>query len=299
MQLNQLEALLGVLEHGSFLAAARALSRRRGTLQAQVEALEDELGHQLLVRSARGAHPTRAGEAFAARARSLLADAEHLRGFLDGPPQLERLRLAVQPGAPPDLFVLMVQVLGVRLPSTRVELVICSPEEAVADPEVDLVAQFRDRLPPGGYRTFVYHRYPIRALASQAYLDARGRPQSVEDLSDHALLAWTGHRPERATSWPRSDGTTFTVSPAVVSNDTHALRTLANAGLGVALVADSPMVDGTGWGEKLVPVLDGVVGETGTGRILIPNRAANAPAVRSFVKLAREFGLEADETLKV
>lgn len=291
MQLNQLEALLAVLEQGSFAAAARTLGRRRSTLQTQVEALESELGGVLLVRSPHGTTATRAGEAFADRARRLLADAEALRGSLGAHPERQVLRIALQPGVPPNLLVLCNQILAMRMPDCCVEAVVCSPDEAMANPLIDLIWQFCDALPAGGHRTFVTNRYPIRLLASPTYLDARGRPASIDELAQHDLLAWTGHRAERGTLWPRVDGPEFPVSPSWISNDTHLVRTLAGAGRGIALVADAPQVQGTLVGEALEPVLDGVVGEEGRARLLIPDRAVHAPAVRAVAQLAREIGL--------
>ena len=71
MQLNQLEALLAVMEQGSFLAAARMLGRRRATLQAQVRALEEEVGVELLLRGPQGVahlvHPSLQGDALGLR----------------------------------------------------------------------------------------------------------------------------------------------------------------------------------------------------------------------------------------
>ncbi len=295
MQLSQLEALLGVMEHGSFLAAAQALNRRRGTLKAQVEALETELGQELVLRSTLGTTATRAGEVFAVRARALLQDAASLRGFLDQGAPVQRLRVAIPPGLPPNLLAFTTEILDARLPGTRLEFVVCSPEEALSDPDVDLIGQFRDVLPLGDHRTFVMQRFPVRLLASPRYLDARGRPSSVEDLAEHDLLAWTGHRPERVGVWRCLDGATFPVTPAVASNDTHLIRCLAAAGQGIALVADAPQVVGTLGSIELEPVLDGIVGEEAHGRILIPDRAAELPAVRAIVQLAREFALEQHE----
>lgn len=292
MQLPQLEALLAVIEHGSFLSAARALGRRRATLQSQVGALEEELGAELLVRGPRGAVATRVGQAFAERAGHLLREAEALRAFREGPSPVRHLRIAVQPGLPPGVFVLSVQLLAERLPGVQVDLRVCSTAEALDDPDIDVICQFGDALPQGALRTFVNQRYAIRLLASPAYLDARGRPTSVDDLADHDLLAWTGFRPERAFAWPRLDGATFPVSPRAVSNDTHVVRTLANAGQGIALVADAEQARGVMPGEALEPVLDGVVGEEGRARILIPERAADSPTVRQLIELLRFLGMD-------
>ena len=292
MQLSQLEAFLAVLKHGSLAAAGRALGQARTRLQTQLDQLEEELGHKLLVRGPRGAVATRAGETFAPRARALLTDARSLRHCLDDAPQALRLRIAMEPGLPPSILAMGAQLLRVRLEDTEIEVVVCSAQEGMADPEIDLIWGTGIALPKGAFRTFVVQRVPVRLLASPAYLDARGRPDSVEELAEHDLLAWTGSQRERARLWPRPDGTTFSVKPVLSSNDAHLIRTLANAGLGIALTVDAPQVRGTLVGDDLEFVLDGVVGEMAKGRVLIPDRAAEAPAVRQLMALTRELGLE-------
>jgi DNA-binding transcriptional LysR family regulator len=206
MQIDQLQALIAVLRHGSFLKASQALSRRRGTLKTQVEALEAELGCTLLVRTSRGVHATLDGARFAPRAKALLEDARELAHFMEEVPQASHMRLAIQPGVPPGMFALIAQVLRTRLSGTTLTFQVCSPEEAIRDPEVDLICQFSDALPSGAHRTFVSHRFPIRLLAHPDYLNAMGTPETLEELADHHLLAWTGHRPERASSWPTLNG---------------------------------------------------------------------------------------------
>ncbi len=292
MQLSQLEAFLGVIEHGSFLAASRALGQRRATLQAHLEALEAEIGVELLVRTPQGAEPTRLGEAFAERARELLSQADALRRFGIEPKPVGQLTVAIEPGLPPNIFVFAAQLLGFRMDRTRLRFLICSAEEALSNPEVDFIGQFKDELPRGAYRTYVNHRYPVRLLASPEYLNTHGRPASVEDLRQHTLLAWTGYRSEWGRLWPKTDGTTFAIEPAVESNDTHVVRALANAGMGIAFVADATQVRGSLLGDDLEPVLDGIVGDEARARILIPDRAVDLPAVRSIVHLVRELGLD-------
>ena len=297
MQIDQLQALLSVLHHGSFLAASQALRKRRGTLKAQVEALEAELGCVLLVRTTRGVHATVDGARFVPRARALLEDAKQLACFMVDAPSDSHMRLAMQPGVPPGMFALVSQVLRTRLTGVSLTFQVCSPEEAIKDPEVDLICQFSDALPGGAHRTFVSHRFPIRLLAHPDYLAANGTPTSVEELSEHQLLAWTGHRPERSSVWPMENGESFQVSPVVSSNDTHVLRSLANAGQGIALVADALQVRGRLPDDQLVPLLP-AVREEGRARLLLPERSIDSPAVRAFVQLAREFGL-GQHTLQV
>ncbi len=288
MQLEQLQALVAVLEHGSFLAAARALGRRRGTLKVQVEALEAELGHELLVRSASGAEPTRRGEVLGRHARKVLDEAEALRAIASDGCVVDELHVALQPGMPPSVYVLGVQLLRSMMPEVRLDFVVCSPDEAIEDRNVDLIFLFRDELPRGAFRTLVLARTPIRLLASPQYLDARGRPTCVAALADHDLLTWTGYRADRARYWPLRDGGSLSISPIIVGNDTHILRALANAGVGIALVADSPSVGSMLESELLEPVLEAWVGEEAPARLLIPERSTKLPAVRALVALGRD-----------
>jgi len=292
MKLEELEAFLAVVDQGSSLAAARALGRRRATLQRQVTRLEEGLGITLLVRTSRGSEVTRVGEAFATRARQLLDEARSLAAFAREGRGAPLLRLGVPPGSPPQLYLVMTQFLRAQLPDCRFAYRVCGPGEALDDPTIDIFAQFRDHLQSAHHRTFVNMRYPIRLLGSPAYLALHGTPQSVDDLVDHELLAWLGYRPDRATLWPRVDGAPFSVQPRIVSDDTHVLRKLASQGLGLALVADAPQMHDKTMGEDLVPVLDGIVGEQGALRIVVPERAAESREVRAVVDAVRALGAE-------
>ena len=83
MTLQQLRAFLAVVEHGSFRAAARALSVSQAGLTQRVQELEATLGRALLLRSARGASLTDAG--LRLRERALLIDAEARLALEDAP----------------------------------------------------------------------------------------------------------------------------------------------------------------------------------------------------------------------
>lgn len=88
MEFRHLEALVAIVEEGSFTAAADALNTVQSNVSEQIRQLEAELGIPLLVRSRRGAEPTEAGRAVLARARriarerdGLLADVAALVGL--------------------------------------------------------------------------------------------------------------------------------------------------------------------------------------------------------------------------
>ena len=73
MELRHLRYFVAVAEAGSLTVAARKLRTSQPSLSRQIRDLEDEVGAQLLMRSARGIELTPSGRAFLEHARSALS----------------------------------------------------------------------------------------------------------------------------------------------------------------------------------------------------------------------------------
>ena len=73
---KNLSAFVHVVEEGGFAAASRVMGHTRSSVNKSVMALEDELGVQLLNRTTRKVSATASGEAYYARAKSILQDIE-------------------------------------------------------------------------------------------------------------------------------------------------------------------------------------------------------------------------------
>jgi LysR family transcriptional regulator, hca operon transcriptional activator len=77
MELRHLRYFVAVADAGSLtMAAQRKLHTSQPSLSRQIRDLEDEVGAQLLTRSARGIELTPAGRAFLDHARSALSQVE-------------------------------------------------------------------------------------------------------------------------------------------------------------------------------------------------------------------------------
>lgn len=72
MELRQLRYFVAIVDHGSLSRAARVLHIAQPALTQQVQQLEDELGAQLLHRSAQGVVSTDAGKTFYEHAQAIL-----------------------------------------------------------------------------------------------------------------------------------------------------------------------------------------------------------------------------------
>lgn len=291
MDLDNLRALVTTIKHGSILIASEALGISRPTLRARITALEDELGVPLLLRSHRGVSPTEHGLRLAEGARTLLRDADALiaQTLRSDDGELGELSVVVPSGClPPMMGVVLTSELRRAHPELKLEILSSPDPVRDASPSVDVVLHFSDNAPPGPYRTFSLTRFPVHALASRAYLAEYGTPQSVADLAQHSLLCWHGPGGD-GEQWPLRDGSFVSVNPSIRSTEVLALRGLAAAGMGIALLPDAEVARGTIPGEDFEVVLPDQVGREGTLRVLLREHVANAARVRAIVRLLREL----------
>lgn len=79
MELKQLRYFVRIVDLGSFSRAAGDIHVVQSALSEQIASLEAELGADLLVRTARGVTPTRAGEIFYRRAQEILRQTDDVR----------------------------------------------------------------------------------------------------------------------------------------------------------------------------------------------------------------------------
>lgn len=82
MTIQQLRALVAVVTHGGFRAAARALNVSQGGLTKNISALEEEYGISFIDRNAKGVALSPQGEAFLHFARAILEEADRAEDWL-------------------------------------------------------------------------------------------------------------------------------------------------------------------------------------------------------------------------
>ena len=95
MELRQLRYVEAVARHRHFTRAAEELHVAQSALSHQIRRLEAELGTELFERSSRTVAVTDAGEAVAARARSVLTEVDGVRAEVDQLQGLVRGRVSV------------------------------------------------------------------------------------------------------------------------------------------------------------------------------------------------------------
>jgi len=226
-----------VVEAGSFAGAAQRLGTSSGQASKLVSRLESELGVRLLYRTTRALAPTEAGQAYFDRLRNLLDEFDALDAEVRD--QGREPRGIVRLTAPLTFGTLQLAPL--------------LADFARAHPLIGLDAQFTDRLVslvdegfdlavrvgrPGDSSLVARKLGEARmvALASPAYLAARGTPQAPEDLSSHDCILDTNARdPHR---WSFKGGRTAAVAGRLIFSNAGVCLTAAEAGLGIGYMPD-------------------------------------------------------------
>jgi LysR family cyn operon transcriptional activator len=165
MLLRHLKYLLAVADHGNFSRAAQALHVSQPTLSQQIKQLEENLGAELLDRSARVIRPTDAGAAYIEYARKVMRDLEAANRAIHDVKDLSRgtLRLAMTPtfmaylagplirefrslypGIRLSLFELSLDEIEARLADDSLDLAIAFT--GVRDPDIECVPLFLEML---------------------------------------------------------------------------------------------------------------------------------------------------------
>ena len=145
---KQLRVLRSVAEHGSFSAAADALSYTQPAISQQIAALERHAGTTLVDRGSRGVSLTDAGrtlvehaEVIIARLGAAEAELEAIAGIRGG-----RVRLSSFPSAGASLLPPAVALFKSRHPEVELNFAEQEPEEAVQmlrAAELEVVARVR------------------------------------------------------------------------------------------------------------------------------------------------------------
>lgn len=283
-RLTGMEAFVRVVNAGSFTGAAKQWGRSKGAVSKYVAELEDHLGVQLLQRTTRAMHLTDTGRSYYARCVDLLGELAAAEASVRDAHVSPRgwLRVTAPPGFAERFDDVLTHAFVNKHPGVRVEL-------ELTHRMVDLVEEGFDvaiRVTAPRDSSLIARRLapaPLVAVASPAYLAARGTPESPSDLAQHDCLVDTNFR-ERERWHFRAAGRAVSVDvdgPFRI-NSPLAVRDLAARGYGVALVprflADTELESGA-----LVEVLPGMPAFDWSIFAVYPRRRHLPARVRAFV----------------
>jgi DNA-binding transcriptional LysR family regulator len=247
---KQLRVLRAVAEHGSFSAAADALSYTQPAISQQIAALEKRAGTTLVDRGSRGVRLTDAGRALVDHAEVVLArlaaaeaELEAIAGIRGG-----RVRLSSFPTAGASLLPPAVAEFTRRHPDVELSFVEREPEEAAqmlraAELEIAILFEY-DRLNPSEFERFyegieVHHLVddPMYLALPNGHPLARKQRVRLKDVAGETWIqesgthSWCGRFHQTVC-----EAAGFTPKVGFRSDDYNVVQGLIAAGVGISLL---------------------------------------------------------------
>jgi DNA-binding transcriptional LysR family regulator len=245
LNLNRLRILVAVADHGSFSAAAEALSYTQSAVSQQVAALEAETGVTLIERLPRGVRLTPAGEVLLdyaegiiARLHAAEAEMAAIAGLRGG-----QLRMASFPTAGATLMPLAIAIFRGQHPEVTLTLAEGEPEEIgprLQAGEFDLALLFEfegtsESLGPQLERVELFEDPMFLALPADHALAARPALR-LDDLRAEAWIQTSASSPCARHVVRSCHAAGFDPVVSFESDDYQTVQGLVAAGVGVALI---------------------------------------------------------------
>jgi DNA-binding transcriptional LysR family regulator len=285
--LNDTLVFVKVVEHGSFISAARALRLPKTTVSRKVQDLESRLGAQLLHRTTRKLGLTEAGNIYFEHSQRIareLDDAESAVSELQGGPR-GWLRFTAPYSLGINWIAPLLGEFRGRHPEVRVDMVLSNEALDLIDKEIDVALRFGD-LPDSNLVARRLAVFRTQVYASPLYLARHGEPLHPDDLQHHRTLAIDkGRRVGNGFVWTLSEGeraVDYRIDPVLVANDPGALKPALLCGDGLMLTADL-MVKAHAEHGQVQRVLAGWTGPAPEFNAVFPRGQAKSPKVRAFV----------------
>lgn len=228
-------AFTAVADEGGFSAAARRLGIPLPTISRKVAELEAHLGAQLLVRTTRNVALTEAGQQFLITCRRVLSELNEAEKLASGEYQAPRGELIVT--APTGLggtyLAPIVNEFLAAYPDIDIDLRLTDRVINLADEQVDVAIRIA-HLPDSSLVALKVCEIRHVVCASPTYLQQRGEPATVADLTRHPCVTFTALEAPR--EWTFRDGgqaTRVAVKSRLSVSSSGAAVEAAAAGLGI------------------------------------------------------------------
>lgn len=191
------QSLHAVMQAGSFSGAARARGLTQPTLGRHIEALEQNLGGPLFIRSPRGLTPTDLAQALkphleemAAAAASALRDASSVSDAKGGV-----VRLAASDIMGAEVLPQILASFAEVHPDIQIELVLSNKTEDLSRRDADIAVRMV-RPTQGSLVARKVGTTTVGFYATPEYIARRGMPASMDELeTGHMLIGFDRNRP--------------------------------------------------------------------------------------------------------
>ncbi|MBJ9079006.1 LysR family transcriptional regulator [Citrobacter amalonaticus] len=246
-----------ICDLGSLSAAARALGLSRPMVSRYLDEMEKWAEARLIHRTSRRLTITPAGEEVLVKTRTLAQLSQAIGAASAADIPSGTLRVACAHFTAMHILAPMLPGFLARYPELRIEVEINNQPVSLVGERIDVAIRITDNPEPGAIARRLGDCESV-LYASEAYLRQHGTPQTLEDLTQHNCLYYSGFA---GKSWHFLNEQGEAVSVAIKGNLSAGISSLlcesALAGMGIALVPEKEARDGLAQGRlvRLLPTL--------------------------------------------
>lgn len=284
--LNDVAVFVKVVQAGSFSAAARQLGIPTSTASTRVARLEQQLGTTLLQRTTRRLRLTEIGAIYHHHANQGLAQILDAEAAVTATSMVPHGMLRIT--APADFGDIILARLVDRL---RHEYPALALELVLTDRYIDLVAEGIDiAIRTGELRDSTLIARKLGAVcwatfASPDYLRSAPPLTRPQQLPEHPCLQFTPLGKERWILAKGKNRQTIPMTGQTLANDISAIRAMAAAGLGIALLPIHLCREHAAT-QQLVRVLPGWQIQTEPIHLVHPRQRFPPTKLKAFLEVA-------------
>lgn len=287
---REMETFAAVVECGSFVQAAEKLRISKSVVSRMVQDLEGRLGGRLLHRTTRRLSITDTGQAYYQRCRQILDDIAEVENVVSM--DSARVSGVLKVSAPLTFGTMhLAELWGdfmLRYPEVKMDV-------SLLDRRVDLVGEGYDmaiRIEPRPEDSSLMARKlassRIVICAAPSYLEERGTPQSLDEMSGHEFIGYS-YSPSgdilRASSQGHDAG--LKLHPRLRVNNGDTCRAAALQGLGIIAAPTFIVGDDLRTGRLVEVLADWHIEERGVYAVY-PSRQHLSGKVRALVDYLTE-----------
>jgi DNA-binding transcriptional LysR family regulator len=300
LNVNRLHVFSEVARHGSFSAAADALSYTQSAVSQQIATLEAEAGLALLERRPRGVRLTNAGRALLEHADGILARLHAAEAELSAIAGLRggQLRMASFPTAGATLMPVAIAQFRAEHPAVELTLAEGEPEEIAprlhaGEFDLALLFEFPDAADPlgesltrsEGLTRVELLEDPLCLALPRAHPLASRRELRLGDLHGEAWVQTSLQSPCARHVVRACHAAGFEPNVSFQSDDYQTVQGLVAAGVGVAFI---PALALAGVGEHIVVRTLSPAPPVRRVIAALPSDARRAPAAPAMLEVLRE-----------
>ncbi len=293
MDWDKLRIFHVVATSGSFTHASEKLFLSQSAVSRQIRSLEEGLGTVLFNRHARGLSLTNEGETLFKTAEDVVSKIFVTEQQLIEGTDVPRgeLKITTTSSFGSTWMINHIRSFIEKYPEIHVQLLVNDKDLDLTTRQADVAIRFHSahQLDLIQKQVGVFHHH---LYASPEYLSRKGRPEKLEDLDHHDIIAYgdTPHSPSRDIDWVLDKKNGEKRTPILRVNSIYGVLQAVKAGLGIAALPDY-LVQGS---TNVIAVLNDVDGPKFPAYLVYTQEARNSRRISVF----REFIKEQFNTTK-